>query len=128
MIDNRLSKQLNTYTTFSAALRGALLSMGHSGRAALLALVLALCGATVLGSGVVHAEEAAPTAQATVNINKADAATLAEKLKGVGHARAEDIVRYREAYGPFASVEELMEVKGIGPATLDVNRTLITLE
>ena len=65
---------------------------------------------------------------ATVNINTADAATLAASLKGVGAARAEEIVRYREAYGPFKSVDELTDVKGIGTATLEGNRAIITLE
>jgi competence protein ComEA len=63
-----------------------------------------------------------------VNINTADAQTLAANLKGVGEARAMEIVRYREAYGPFASADELTEVKGIGPATLEMNRDSITLE
>ncbi len=65
---------------------------------------------------------------ATININKADAATLASALRGVGMSRAEEIVRYRETYGAFESVDELLDVKGIGPATLDSNRALITLE
>ena len=34
-------------------------------------------------------------------------------LKGIGPARAEDIVRYREEHGPFQSVEEIMDVPGI---------------
>ncbi|GAB3287693.1 ComEA family DNA-binding protein [Parahaliea aestuarii] len=70
----------------------------------------------------------AAAAVSAVNINSADAATLAAQLKGVGLSRAEEIVRYREMYGPFKSVEELAEVKGIGPATLDRNRAVITLE
>jgi len=84
------------------------------------------------GSGAALAEEAAPPAVAAqvapVNINKADAATLATQLKGVGPSRAEEIIRHREAYGPFASVDELAEVKGIGKSTLEMNRHLITLE
>ena len=43
-------------------------------------------------------------------------------------SRAEDIIRYREAYGPFTTVEQLAEVKGIGPATIDKNRAVITLD
>jgi competence protein ComEA len=77
-------------------------------------------------------EKASPAAPATsaaqVNINTADAQTLAAGLKGVGEARAAEIVRYRETYGPFASAEELVEVKGIGKSTLDMNRDVITLE
>ncbi|MEQ8801124.1 MAG: helix-hairpin-helix domain-containing protein, partial [Haliea sp.] len=53
-----------------------------------------------------------------VNINTADAAALAAGLQGVGMSRAEDIIRYRETYGPFGTVEELADVKGIGQATL----------
>ncbi|MEM8662278.1 MAG: helix-hairpin-helix domain-containing protein, partial [Pseudomonadota bacterium] len=49
-------------------------------------------------------------------------------LKGVGDTRAQEIVRYREQYGPFASVDELTDVKGIGKSTLDDNRARITLE
>lgn len=67
-------------------------------------------------------------AASKVNINSADAQTLAANLKGVGESRAKEIVRYRETYGPFASAEELTEVKGIGKSTLDKNRDVITLE
>ena len=73
-------------------------------------------------------QKSAAAAVTKVNINTADAQTLAANLKGVGEARATEIVRYREAYGPFASAEELTEVKGIGPATLEMNRDAITLE
>ncbi len=72
--------------------------------------------------------EAAEPAAATVNINAADAQTLAANLKGVGEAKAAEIVRHRETFGPFASAEELTEVKGIGQSTLDMNRNVITLE
>lgn len=70
-----------------------------------------------------------PVAQEqTVNINTADAEALSSLLSGIGQARAEAIVRYREMYGPFESVEELMEVSGVGEATLARNRALISLE
>jgi competence protein ComEA len=46
----------------------------------------------------------------------------------VGPSKAEEIVRYREAFGPFETVDELAEVKGIGKSTLEKNRDLITLE
>jgi competence protein ComEA len=76
-----------------------------------------------------RAQEVAQASQsATVNINSADAQTLSQSLNGVGLTRAEEIVRYRESYGPFKSIDELVDVKGIGPATLEKNRTLITLE
>lgn len=97
--------------------------------AAIFALALAL-GTTFMTAGVpAHAQgkTAAPAVE-TVNINSADADALAARLKGVGPTRAKEIVRYRESYGPFASVEELAEVQGISKATLDKNRAAITLE
>lgn len=57
-----------------------------------------------------------------VDLNGADAATLQKELAGVGEAKAKAIVAYRETNGPFASVDELLEVKGIGKAILDRNR------
>jgi competence protein ComEA len=53
-----------------------------------------------------------------VDINAADAVAL-EELPGVGPSIAQAIVEWREANGPFASVDELEDVPGIGPATLD---------
>ncbi|MCP2264211.1 helix-hairpin-helix domain-containing protein [Promicromonospora thailandica] len=53
-----------------------------------------------------------------VDINTADAAAL-EALPGVGPSIAQAIVEWRETNGPFASVDELEDVPGIGPATLD---------
>ena len=63
-----------------------------------------------------------------VNVNKADAATLAKSLDGVGHAKAEAIVAWREEHGPFKSADDLGQVKGIGPATLERNRSAILLD
>ena len=42
-----------------------------------------------------------------VDINTADASTLAEAITGVGEKKASTIVRYRETHGPFASIDEL---------------------
>jgi competence protein ComEA len=94
-----------------------------------LALTLALALAVLAGGAPpLYAQDKAPQSTVAVNINKADAATIATGLKGVGNARAMEIVRYREAYGPFKSVDELTDVKGIGKSTLDENRAVITLE
>jgi competence protein ComEA len=51
---------------------------------------------------------------APVNINTADVQVLAENINGVGAKKAEAIVAYRKANGPFKSIEELTNVKGIG--------------
>ncbi|MDO8862266.1 helix-hairpin-helix domain-containing protein [Haliea sp. E1-2-M8] len=92
-------------------------------------LCLGLTPGTALADTGAEPPAVAAAAQARlVNINTADAAALAAGLQGVGLSRAEDIIRYRETYGPFGAVEELVDVKGIGQATLDKNRTVITLE
>ncbi len=71
---------------------------------------------------------ALPTlATAQVDINSADAKTLAESLSGIGLVRAEAIVAYRNANGPFRQVEDLAKVKGIGKKTLEANREAIVI-
>ena len=67
-------------------------------------------------------DAAASSKSAKINLNEADSATLQKELSGVGEAKAKAIVAYRETNGPFASVDELLEVKGIGKAILDRNR------
>jgi competence protein ComEA len=56
-------------------------------------------------------------ASAPLDINTADAAAI-ERLPGIGPVKAAAIVDYREAHGPFRSVEALDEVQGIGSATV----------
>jgi competence protein ComEA len=60
-----------------------------------------------------------------VNINTADAATLAAELTGVGPALAEAIVADRKANGNFATAEALARVKGIGTRIVELNKTNI---
>lgn len=62
-----------------------------------------------------------------VNINQADAATIAKSLDGIGPAKAEAIVAWREAHGPFKKADDLKHVKGIGKATIERNRAAILL-
>ena len=62
-----------------------------------------------------------------VDLNSADAATIARELSGVGAARAEAIVEYRREYGNFKSADELLNVAGIGEHILDRNRQNIEL-
>ncbi|MDZ5602124.1 ComEA family DNA-binding protein [Pseudomonas sp. RP23018S] len=63
-----------------------------------------------------------------LDLNTADAATLQKELAGIGKAKAEAIVAYREAQGPFTSVDELLEIKGIGSALLERNRDKISVK
>ncbi len=53
-----------------------------------------------------------------ININKADAATL-QTIDGIGESIAKRIVKYRDQYGDFITVEELLNISGIGDAKLD---------
>nr|WP_281268734.1 helix-hairpin-helix domain-containing protein [Wenzhouxiangella sediminis] len=64
----------------------------------------------------------------TVDINTASAEQLAEVLDGVGPAKSEAIVAYREENGDFTHIDELVNVRGIGLRTVDQNRDRIDLD
>lgn len=104
-------------------------------RSGLITLAL-LTGATTLCAAPETPAKTKPAAtaqaqsevHAKVNINTASADELSNALKGVGPAKAQAIIDYRTQYGPFKSVEELAEVKGIGPSTLEKNAGLIVLK
>lgn len=61
----------------------------------------------------------------SIDINNATQDQLA-MLTGIGPAKAAAIVEYREANGPFSSVDDLAKVSGIGPATVEKNRHLLS--
>jgi competence protein ComEA len=81
-----------------------------------------------IGGPILAADKPAPIAPMSVNINTADAQTLAVALDGVGAARAKAIVEYREAHGPFRSVDDLAQVKGIGERVVAANRARIKVK
>lgn len=62
-----------------------------------------------------------------ININTASAEELSNGLVGIGIKKAEAIVEFRKANGAFRQVEELVEVNGIGEATLEKNKDRLTL-
>jgi competence protein ComEA len=74
-----------------------------------------------------YAGEIQTAAPQTININTADAQTIANHLKGIGLKKAEAIVDYRERYGEFAHLDELIAVKGIGKSTISKNMHLLSL-
>jgi competence protein ComEA len=61
-----------------------------------------------------------------VDINTATASEL-EALPGIGPARAQEIINFREANGPFANTADIMQVPGIGPAIYERMALLITV-
>ncbi len=63
-----------------------------------------------------------------VDLNTANAETLAETMDGVGIQKAQAIVAYREAHGPFVSVDDVTAVRGIGPTTLEKNRAKLVVK
>jgi competence protein ComEA len=61
-----------------------------------------------------------------VDVNTASAEAL-EALPGIGPATAAAILAYREEHGPFAAVDDLLDVHGIGEAKLEALRDLVTV-
>lgn len=62
-----------------------------------------------------------------ININTANEEELAAMLKNIGMHKAAAIVKYRNTHGPFESVEDLSKVSGVGPITIEMNRTRMTV-
>lgn len=98
----------------------------------LLFAVLASLSLAAVAAETPKTESAKPVAVemaavAAVNLNTADAETLQRELAGIGATKAQAIVAYREEHGDFASVDELLEVKGIGEATLEKNRDKLSV-
>lgn len=74
-----------------------------------------------------QARSSASAVQAPLNINLADVTEL-QRLSGIGAVKAQAIVDYRQTHGAFATVDELLEVKGIGKGLLQRNRALLTVD
>lgn len=70
----------------------------------------------------VVAEMPAENVSDKLNINTATASEIQKALTGIGAKKAGAIVQYREKHGNFTSAEQLLEVQGIGKATLEKNR------
>jgi competence protein ComEA len=60
-----------------------------------------------------------------VDINRADADTIAKELVGIGPAHAKAIVEYREKHGAYKTADDLSKIKGIGTKAIDKNRANI---
>mgnify|MGYP003384295561 FL=1 len=89
---------------------------------------LALTSLIGINTALAQTDETSALASAEaarLDINLADAESLAASLVGIGLTKAREIVRYRELHGDFVAIEELTEVKGIGLATVEKNRHLV---
>lgn len=64
----------------------------------------------------------------TLNINTSDAQTISDLMVGVGPQKAQAIVNYRTEKGEFSTLNDLLAVKGIGPATLEKNKDRIVFK
>lgn len=86
--------------------------------------ILLLCAQFGLAQGQ-EVESAEPV---TINVNRADAESIAALLDGVGLSRARAIVEWRTENGEFSSLEDLVMVKGVGEMTLERNRDKIVFK
>jgi comEA protein len=101
---------------------------GHFGGAVTRRLLLAsLAVLIILSGGVASASSGDASLAGVVNLNTASIEEL-KLLPGVGEARAAAIVTMRNELGGFTSVDELMEVRGVGPNMMKRLRPHITLE
>jgi len=91
-------------------------------------LVLFCTAAAAMAESAAEQKSAAKAQlQGTININTADAGQLT-LLPGIGSKTADSIVAYRGSAGPFASIDDLAKVKGIGAKTLEKLRPYLSLQ
>lgn len=90
--------------------------------------VLFALGLNLINPAVAKVYKDKPVVDLRIDLNKASADEIAFNLKGIGPSKAERIVEWREKNGPFTSVRDVLQVKGIGEKTLQVIRHLIKVE
>jgi competence protein ComEA len=91
-----------------------------------LAFVLGICALLIAQAAwrLIRPPEPVPVALGSIDLNAADVATL-KQLPGIGPHLAARIIEHRDKHGPFASVDDLRSVSGIGPVSLERLRPLL---
>ena len=79
-----------------------------------------------VSQGAAGGRESGSAKSAKVNLNTAGKEELMT-LKGIGESKAEDIIRYRETYGPFERIEDIMNISGIKDAAFQKIKDSITV-
>jgi competence protein ComEA len=87
---------------------------------------LVMAGLLVASAALTVSVPSLSAEEKLININTASAAELAE-IRGIGDAKAKAIIEYREKSGPFKSVDDLQNVKGIGEKLLATLRPQVTV-
>jgi competence protein ComEA len=90
-------------------------------------LVMGVAAVCVSAWAAEQTSKTAPVQTPKIDINKASIEDLAE-LKGIGQQYAARIVQYREQHGPFAKVEDIQKVQGIGPKTLEAIKDSLSVK
>lgn len=90
-------------------------------RSLFLVLCMLLMAPVLIPSSIVWSAE-------LVDINRADAAAMIANWKGIGEKKAKAIIAYRKKNGPFASVNDLANVKGIGDALIKNNKKYMSVK
>lgn len=88
---------------------------------------LLVCSLPLINSASAATARTPKATVTVINLNTADAPTLAREMDGIGEAKARAIVEHRQRNGGFRSVDELALVKGIGTKTIDNNRARLTV-
>jgi len=95
----------------------------------IIAVLFVCCTALVVALPVLAADAGQAASSEVVSLMNVNDATPGDltTLPGIGEVTAERIVAYRTEHGPFKSVDDLIQVKGIGQKVLEKIRPLVTI-
>jgi competence protein ComEA len=109
----------NNFSTMQTTQKELAVKLSQPVRVMLFLAVLVLSSVSIAEQTAVESHQ--------LDLNQATVMELEETLQGVGQHKAQAIVDWRDEYGPFKSVDDLVKVKGVGPGTLEKNRFKLTV-